>query len=122
MTEYELVDAIASYTGLLHSWLMAYFTVFTAYVVAAYAVGRQLTNFQSFVVTTCFLVFNSLVVVATMGTGMRFIELTQQISIINPERTYLVSPEMIGTGGVVLSIGILVSLKFMWDVRHPRSE
>ena len=122
MTEYELIDAIASYTGLLHSWIMAYFTVFTAYVVAAYAVGHQLTNFQSFVVTTCFLIFNSLVVVATMGTGMRFIELTQQISIINPERTYLVSPAMIGTGGVVLSIGILVSLKFMWDVRHPRSE
>jgi hypothetical protein len=122
MTEYELVDAIASYTGLLHSWLMAYFTVFTAYVVAAYAVGHQLTNFQSFVVTTCFLVLNSMVVVATMGTGMRFIELTQEISVINPERTYLVSPGLIVAAGVVLSIGILVSLKFMWDVRHPKPE
>ncbi len=122
MTEYELVDAIASYTGLLHSWLMAYFTVFTAYVVAAYAVGYQLTNFQSFVVTTCFLVISSLVVVATMGTGMRFIELTQQISALNPERTYLVSPALIGTAGVVLSIGVLVSLKFMWDFRHPKTE
>ena len=120
MTEYELVDAIASYTGLLHSWLMAYFTVFTAYVVAAYAVGHQLTNFQSFVVTTCFLVLNLMVVVATMGTGMRFIELTQEISVINPERTYLVSPGLIVAAGVVLSIGILVSLKFMWDVRHPK--
>ena len=122
MTEYELVDAIASYTGLLHSWLMAYFTVFTAYVVAAYAVGHQLTNFQSFVVTTCFLVLNSMVVVATMGTGMRFIELTQEISVINPERNYLVSPGLIVAAGVVLSIGILVSLKFMWDVRHPKPE
>jgi hypothetical protein len=122
MTEYELVDAIASYTGLLHSWLMAYFTIFTAYMVAAYAVGHQLTNFQSFVVTTCFLVLNSMVVVATMGTGMRFIELTQQISVINPERTYLVSPALMVAAGVVLSIGILVSLKFMWDVRHPKTE
>lgn len=120
MTEYELVDAIASYTGLLHSWLMAYFTIFTAYVVSAYVVGCQLTKFQAFVVTTCFLVLSSLVVIATMGTGMRFIELTQQISALNPDRTYLVSPTLIGISGVVLAIGILVSLKFMWDVRHPK--
>ena len=26
MTEYELVDAAASYNGLLQGWLMAYFT------------------------------------------------------------------------------------------------
>ena len=84
MTEYELVDAVASYTGLLQSWLMAYFTILTAYLVTAYAVGQKLTTFQVFVVTICFLFLCSLSVLATMGTGLRFTELTEQASAINP--------------------------------------
>lgn len=122
MTEYEAVDAVASYTGLLQSWLMAYFTILTAYLVAAYAAGQKLTNFQAFVVTTCFLVLCSLTVLATMGTGMRFVELTQQVTAINPGRVYVVSSPLIWACVITLSAGILVSLVFMWQVRHPKKE
>ena len=122
MTEYELVDAAASYNGLLQSWLMAYFTILTAYLITAYAVGDQLNRFQVFVITTLFAVLNSLCVAAVMGTGMRFVEFTQQVSDLNPERVYLVSPSMMLTTGTSLSVGILVALRFMWDVRHPKIE
>ena len=120
MTEYEVVDAVASYTGLLQSWIMAYFTILTAYLITAYAAGQNLNRFQVFVVTTCFLVLCSLTVVATMGTGMRFMELAQQATAINPERIYLVSPPLMLATGITLSAGILVSLVFMWQVRHPK--
>jgi hypothetical protein len=122
MTEYELVDAAASYNGLLQGWLMAYFTILTAYLITAYAVGYSLNRFQTFVITTCFAVLNSLCVVAVMGTGMRFVELTQQATALNPERTYLVSPALMGITGAVLAAGLLVALRFMWDVRHPKTE
>jgi hypothetical protein len=122
MTEYEVVDAVASYTGLLQSWLMAYFTILTAYLVASYAVGQKLTTFQVIVVTTCFLVLCSLTVVATMGTGMRFVELTQQANAMNPERVYLVSLPLMWATGITLAAGILVSLVFMWQVRNTKTE
>jgi hypothetical protein len=122
MTEYEAVDAVASYTGLLQSWLIAYFTILTAYLVAAYAAGEKLTNFQAFVVTVCFLIMCSLSVVATVGTGLRFVEPTQQVTAMNPERNYVVSSDLIWACGTTLSAGILVSLVFMWQVRHPKTE
>lgn len=122
MTEYELVDAVASYTSLLHSWLMAYFTILSAYLIAAYAVGYKLTTFQASVVTICFLVLNSLCILATMGSGLRFIDLTQQLTAMNPERVFLVSPALIGASVTVLSAGLLVSLIFMWQVRHPKAD
>ena len=120
MTEYELVDAAASYTGLLQSWLMSYFTVLTAYLITAYVAGQQLTTFQAVVVTTCFLVLCSLTAIATTGAGFRFVELTQEITTMNSGRVYLVSPTLMWACVTTLYIGIFVALIFMWQVRHPK--
>jgi hypothetical protein len=55
MTEYELIDAAGTYFGMGGSTLMAYFSVLTAYFIAAYAVGRRLSRQQVVAITGLYL-------------------------------------------------------------------
>jgi hypothetical protein len=93
-----------------------YLTVTSGYLLVAYLVGKDLTRVQVSIITTLFVVFQGIATIAVMS--------------------YFASAEYIGhtygaaraptwgeeAMGLVFSAGILACLKFMWDVRHPKSE
>jgi hypothetical protein len=56
------------------------------------------------------------------GTGSLIVHFAQEVMAINPERQFLADYPIIYGGTIVLVIGILGSLKFMWDVRHAKEE
>lgn len=122
MTEYELLDTFTTTQALMHSWATTYFSAVTAYLVAAYAIGARLTRSQAFVATTAFVIFSALCAWGILGTGLRMLELKSEIRMLNPEREFLFGmPALLMTSGIAVA-GILVALKFMWDVRHPRTS
>jgi hypothetical protein len=121
MTEYELLDAFTTTQALMHDWSTAYFSVITAYLVAAFVIGGKLTRSQAFIATASFSIFSAMCAWGAIGTGLRMLELKSEILMLNPTRGFLFGmPALVITAGLCVA-GIFIALKFMWDVRHPRT-
>ena len=56
MTEYELADIIASRMSNFLTALTVFFSIVTAYIVAAFMTGSRLTPIQYWIVNGCFLI------------------------------------------------------------------
>jgi len=121
MTEAELVEASATYNELMQGWVSAYFTAFTAFIITSYFVGRRLTKTQTIFISGGFFLFSALCTFAAFGAGSLLVHFAQEVMTINPERQFLASYPTIYVGTILMTIGILGSLKFMWDVRHTES-
>ncbi|MEZ5572225.1 MAG: hypothetical protein R3E64_09385 [Halioglobus sp.] len=101
--------------------LMLYLTVSSGYLVVAYLIGAQLTKSQTLFISTLFCVF---AVYALWGVGqywtsgyMAQLALDEKGVLDSVELNHLgVNPALIALPMGFL--GILGSLKFMWDVRH----
>ena len=122
MTEYELIDAIASFNSNMYSWATFYVTALSAYLVTAYILGAKLTRSQTIIVNTCFVAFSTLGILAVMGSGMRCLEFVAEVQAINPERDFALTPGLLWVIVSIMLLGIFVCLKFMWDIRHPKTE
>jgi hypothetical protein len=122
MTEYELVDAIASFNSGSGAWSVTYFTILSAYLIAAYMAGSQLTRSQVIIISGGFSIAASMCCFVAFSHALRSIEFANEVRLLNPNRDFAVRPWVAHTWGALLSLGILVALKFMWDVRHPKAE
>lgn len=121
MTEYELLDIYTAFQALMHDWATTYFSVVTAYLIAAYAIGARLTRSQAFITSASFFIFSALCAWGAIGTGQRMLEIKSEILMLNPTRGFRFGvPALVITSGLLVA-GIFVALKFMWDVRHPRT-
>ena len=122
MTEYELVDAIASFNSGAGSWSAMYFTILSAYLVAAYLAGAQLSHSQMLIVSGAFVVAASMCCFVAVSHTLRSLEFAIEVRLLNPSREFAVKPWVPLVWGALLSAGVLIALKFMWDVRHPKTE
>ena len=122
MTEYELVDAIASFNSNMYSWATFYMTALSAYLIAAYLLGAKFTRSQTIIINTSFVAFSALGIFAIRGSGMRCLEFEAEVMAINPEREFALTSEVLWVVSSLLLLGIFACLKFMWDVRHPKTE
>ena len=114
MTEYELADYTSSIMGNFLTALTVYFSVITAYVVAAFAAGARLTKIQLTIVNTCFTVAAGVTGVLTVLIFRRFFAFAIQVS--NPQGT---DPVDFTMPLAILITGLFVGcLIFMWDVRR----
>lgn len=99
--------------------------VLTAYLVAAYFVGRQLTRFQSIAVTGLYSVFYFFTVIATFITLERTLLYQREFSIEHPEVSEkFVTLQFDGMQFVVIFILLLawvVSVGFMRSARNEQS-
>ena len=98
------------------SAMSLYLTVTSGYLLVAYLVGRELTLPQTLIITTLFAFFTSANTVATVS---------YMSNAYYYGHTYGAGRAPVWAApvvGVILSLGVLASIKFMWDVRHPKSE
>ena len=116
MTPYEYVDLAASHHDIALSTMMGYFSVLTAYFVAAYAVGAAMSRNQVIAVTGLFLVMQLFM---TWGTYAYF-SIGREFRNLAGEFTPPINPALIALP--LLSIGVILGLYFMWDVRHPKAK
>ena len=116
MTPYEYVDLAASYHEIALTALMCYFSIFTAYLVAAYLVGSTMNKFQVIAVTGLFLVMELFM---TWGVWTYF-NMGREYRKLAGEYTTAVSPGDMAL--VLLIIGVVAGLRFMWDIRHPKPD
>ena len=122
MTEFEL-ESLLTEMGLaaVESFGM-YVTVTVAYLVAAFVTGKKLTKTQIFIVNTLFIISAVIMTVATVGYITRGIPIADALEVIHPDRWYAMQPPVRAAVITLESLGILASLKFMWDVRHSEAK
>ena len=119
MTQYEIIDAMGTFQGLAQGGLMNYFSILSAYLVVAYFAGTNLSRYQAVTVTGLYLVMQIFV---TWGIFMYFnaTRLLAETVDVGGWEPPPIKPIYIA--GPLLIFGIIAGLKFMWDIRHPKTE
>ena len=119
MTQYEIIDAVGTFQGLAQSGLMNYFSILSAYLVVAYFAGTNLSRHQAVIITGLYLVMQLFV---TWGIFTFFIATRILAETINAAGWQPPPIKPIYVVGPLLVFGIIAGLKFMWDVRHPKTQ
>lgn len=117
MSEYELADHTASLMSNFLSAMTIYFSIITAYVVAAFSAGNRLTRLQLVIVNATFTIAAGIMGLLSCLLFNRFHE---RASIVVSE--YAQDKTPLVDFGVPLAILVLIMyvgcLVFMWSVRR----
>jgi hypothetical protein len=119
MSEYEMLDAMIGAFGLGISAIVFYFTVLSSYLIVAHFAGAKLAGFQIAIITGLFILAALFGVWSSTSFLVAGREL-QQLQTILPMYSPYISPHQLVAPLQLL--GILASLKFMWDIRHPKID
>jgi len=119
MTPYEMADLGQSNFSNSLAAIATYLTLVFAYLAAAYFIGKDLTRTQVTILNALFLTFsivNAFSIAAYTNGG---VQLMIQSGLTNPANFFTPRLWLAPTLGIACLIGIMICLKFMWDLRHP---
>ncbi len=122
MTEYELEELLTITTMAGVEVFAMYVTILGSYLVAAYLAGKRLSFTQSLTVSVLFVYAASLTTYVSYAYLARAIPMADALQVIHPDRLYGAQPITQGATLLLQAVGILTCLKFMWDIRHPKTE
>ncbi len=126
MTELEAVEAANAVYANAQTSFTIFFTVVSAYLAVALLVGKSLTRFQVGVVTTLFLVIAGTALAAFaafMEVALHYTSIELQMRDSADRITRIVARSSVWSIATVADFClVLVSLWFMWDVRHPKRQ
>lgn len=118
MNEYELVEVSISAAAGGMTAVSIYLTVVSAFLIAAFMAGDRLTKGQVTITTGLFV---SAAIFATYGTVEHFLTLAnfqQRLADMGGGATTMSGAVTAIALGTIETLGIIGSLKFLWDVRH----
>jgi hypothetical protein len=122
MTEGDVIEAAAAVTANSITMFTIFITFTFGFLASAYFVGGKLTRFQALAATGLYVVaagFSAVIMVGWMQAFFAIMEVKPNALDTIPiiQRGYWVPVTT-----AMLSMGMLISLYFMWGVRHPKTE
>ena len=122
MTAYEMADlAFSSFANSIATWGM-FLSLVTAYLVTAYLVGAKLTRTQVIVLTTMYLVVSAMAVWSISAYISGGTQLAMRAFPDSAGNFFAANPWAPFAIGLIDSLVVAMSLKFMWDVRHRKES
>ena len=122
MTEMELAELGSMYSSQGTSLVALWITLLSAYLVAAFLIGERLNSSQILILNCLYIGTATLAIYAAFGalnSQTFYVSLLKELNPASPQ----IANVWINRGiAVLLGMGTLASLKFMWDVRHPKTE
>ena len=119
MSEYELRDLFISMQGESQTTSALFLTVISGYLVVAYLLGAKLTKSQSRIFTGIFIVFTTAQIAGHFMTMLGMGDLAYQAETLGGSAKPLI---FWATVYLAIHIAITIScLKFMWDIRNPKT-
>jgi small-conductance mechanosensitive channel len=122
MTEYELGELIVSYSGLVATYLTTYLTVVSGYLITAYVAGKRFSTSQVILLNCLFVVATAMLTMAVFASSLRWLSYLEKLEQLVPNEIYPMSLPLAIAICFLCIAGILASIKFMWDVRHPKPD
>ena len=122
MSPYEYMDLSQGSAANALSMLTFGFTMLCGYLFVAYAIGDKLKSGQVIAITSIYAIsyiFNMIVHVRAVSSAVEFSRLADQLSI---EAASSLNFAAVITAVSIRASIFLVSLWFMWDVRHQKSD
>lgn len=117
MIDYGLAEIATSVQANFLSAITIYFSIATAYVIAAFVAGSKLTGLQLAIVNIGFTIAAGIMGTLTVLLFSRFIELAEQVEKSGgPKKTPLVDFSL--PLSVLVIIVFLGCMLFMWSVRQ----
>ena len=128
MTEAEFVGLIQNATSYFMSAFTIWLSIVSAYLIAAYAVGRNLTAVQTFIISVLYIVCSSMFAALTLLFTTRVATMIQTKVEKFPAADWPVRyddlvAQYISLGlALIMVLGVVASLYFMWSIRHPKKK
>ena len=118
MSEYEILDLIASNTSDMATMFGMYLTVVSAYLVVAYFAGHQLSFVEAAALTSLFVFAAGGQALGINNLQIQITALLESLSEIRELNSYEKNYASNTVAWVVaMMIGVLLSIVFMWSVR-----
>lgn len=122
MTEAEVIELTAICASNVFTALTIYISCTFGFLVTAHLIGSKLTSFQASTVSGLYLITAGAMSLAmTAWLQALFRVLHSQPTVVDTI-ALLVTDVWVPGMSIVFTLGIFVSLYFMWTVRHPKVE
>jgi hypothetical protein len=122
MVEAELLEISNMAWGNSIALVGLVITLISGYLIAAYIIGANMTHSQSVIINILYVGFASFLILSFFAFSLGATELDTIAYEMSTQRSNEPRAELAYAVGIFMSFCILASLKFMWDIRHPRSE
>ena len=122
MTEAELVSAAQASWANVIALIAIMLSILSAYLVVAYMAGNKMTHSQAVIVSSLFVLVSIFLLWGSFVLVQRAIEMATLAIDMSTQRTLGPTPNVARAIVIIFGICSLASLKFMWDVRHPKTE
>ena len=123
MTEYEILDLIASNGQSLSSSFSVYLSLMSAYLAVGYLVGARLSRTQFVCLSLLFVYGAAGQALGQFNINRQNHDLFTRLSELRPltafEEQYVVNGM---TWALVMFLGAMAAVVYMWTVRHPASD
>ena len=122
MTEGELIQAAQATWANVITLTTVEITLLSGYIIMAYLAGKELDRSQVTIVNALYLLLSLFVLMGIYSLAARATEMAALSIEISGKRE--LGPQIWLPIGVVVIFAfcITASMKFMWDVRHPKTE
>ena len=121
MTEYELADIISTYGVQGGTFFTIWLTILSAYALVSYVAGKDLTTFQVLWLNTLYLFASSLAIFsfnASFDSQVFYAKMIRELHTHSPQ----VMNEVVQVSTIAIaSVGTLMTLLFMWQIRHSKA-
>jgi hypothetical protein len=121
MTEYELADLLSSASGDSLVFIPLVISVVSGYLVVAWLVGSKMTSSQLYLINGLFIGMIILLGFAWLTRIKVALSYQNELLELNPGRAELVGPWLVPAVSILGLTALISCLKFMWDVRHPKT-
>ena len=128
MTEAEFVELLQNATGHFMTSFTIWLSIVSAYLIAAYAIGRNLTAVSTVIIGVLYIVCSSIFAALTLLFTSRIANMLQAKMEMFPTGAWPVGYDALFTKYALLGLafimvgGIVASLYFMWSIRHPKKK
>ncbi len=122
MTEYELVDIVASFASGGGTFFTIWLTILSAYAITAYVAGRDFSSFQVVWLNTLYIFAAGLAIFGFHGQFRSQIFYIAELKMLRPDSPMILTETVAHAVTSVAAVGTLITLIFMWQVRHSNTE
>ena len=122
MDEAELMEVSQIMWGNSISLMGLVITLISGYLIAAYAAGGGMTRSQALIINILYVGFASFLILSMVAFVQGANEFSTLAFEMSTQRTSPPPTELAYAVSSFASFCVLASLKFMWDIRHPKTE
>ena len=122
MTEAEALELVAIYTANAHTSFAIYISVTFAYFATAFFVGSRLTGYQALAASGLYFTSATGSMLASIANIQVWVGVAESTATLLDRLPLMNGMLWILCLSLVMGIGVLASLYFMWDVRHSEAE